>query len=115
MTNTEFLMAALNNKGGNQASTFDYLKSRISSGDYTVGNTQPCRDIEHMVNNANVQTIHRVVVDLDHYDLLQTEVPPEVMKFINSPKRLLERVVYGDHNHRFSKLFTEMERRRYNS
>lgn len=116
MTNTEFLMAALNNKGGSQASVFDYLKGRIITGDYTIGETRnngnPCRDIETLVDRADLYTTHRVIKDIDDYGLAQTEVPSEVMKFINSPRRLLGKVIYGDHDDKFTRLFVEMTRAR---
>ena len=111
MTSTEQLMGLLSDKDGSQASVFDYLKGRLVMGDYTTG-SRPCRDIDELVRRADLNTTHKVIQDLAHYDLIQTAVAPEVMRFINSPKRLLEKAVYGDHDDKFSKLFKEMERRR---
>ena len=116
MTITEQLMEMLSNKGGNQASVFDFLKARITSGDYTIGeshnNGNPCRDVDTLIDRADLYTIHRVIKDIDDYGIGQIEVPSEVMKFINSPRRLLGKVIYGDHDDKFSRMYAEMTRGR---
>ena len=116
MTITEQLMEMLNNKGGSQASVFDFVKARMISGDYTIGeshnNGNPCRDVDKLIDSADLYTTHRVIKDIDDYGIGQTAVPSEVMKFINSPRRLLGKVIYGDHDDKFSKMFVEMTRAR---
>jgi len=116
MTITEQLMEMLNNKGGSQASAFDFVKARMISGDYTIGeshnNGNPCRDVNTLIDRADLYTTHRVIKDIDDYGIGQIKVPSEVMKFINSPRRLLGKVIYGDHDDKFSKMFVEMTRAR---
>lgn len=112
MTATEQLMEMLSNKGGSQASASDFVGARIKSQEYTLSNNQPYYDVEHLVNRADLNTTHKVILDLASYDLLQTKVAPEVMGFISSPKRLLGKVIWGDHDDKFSKLVAAMIRAR---
>ena len=68
MTITEQLMEMLNNKGGSQASVFDFVKARMITGDYTIGeshnNGNPCRDVDTLIDRADLYTTHRVIKTL---------------------------------------------------
>tara|TARA_R100000406_G_scaffold95597_1_gene90409 strand:- start:1320 stop:1673 length:354 start_codon:yes stop_codon:yes gene_type:complete len=116
MTITEQLIEMLNNKRGTQSSVFDFVRARMISGDYTIGeshnNGNPCRDVDTLIDRADLYTTHRVIKDIDDYSIGQTKVPSEVMKFINSPRRLLGKVIYGDHDDKFSRMYAEMTRGR---
>ena len=116
MTITEQLMEMLGNKHGTQTSVFDHVRARMITGDYTIGeshnNGNPCHDVDTLIDRADLYTIHRVIKDIDDYGIGQTAVPSEVMKFINSPRRLLGKVIYGDRDDKFSKMFVEMTRGR---
>ena len=116
MTITEQLMEMLGNKHGTQTSVFDHVRARMITGDYTIGeshnNGNPCRDVDTLIDRADLYTTHRVIKDIDDYGIGQTKVPPEVIKFINSPRRLLGKVIYGDHDDKFSRMFAEMTRGR---